>query len=108
MTQRAVKRFTDALADIRGGDLVAELTEELRGLVAQIRTNGGAGELTLKLRVKRASKGAGNTLVIVDDVKVKLPKVTDNETILFANDDGDLQRSDPRQPKLTGMEGNKA
>lgn len=108
MTQRAVKRFTDALQDIRGGDLVNELTLELRQLVSVVKANGGTGEITLKLRVKRALKGSSASLVIVDEVKSKLPKLEENETILFANEEGDLQRNDPRQPKLTGMDGNSA
>lgn len=103
---RTVKRFTEALQDIRGGDLVAELTEELRQIVTLVKANGGRGEITLKLRVKRALKGASNSLVIVDEVRAKPPKFQENETILFANEEGDLQRSDPRQPKLTGMDGN--
>lgn len=100
MTQRALKRFTDALQDIRGGDLVGELTLELRQMVTLVKANGGTGEITIKLKVKRALKGSTNSLVIIDEVKVKPPKLEENETILFANDEGDLQRNDPRQPKL--------
>lgn len=102
---KALKRFTDTLMDVRGGDLVSELTGQMRELVAAVKANGGSGELTLRLKVKRAAKGTGSTLVIVDEVKVKPPKFEENETILFANEEGDLQRSDPRQPRLTGMEG---
>lgn len=97
---KATKRFIDTLLEIRGGDLNADLTAELRALVAQVKERGGIGQLTLTLRVKRASKGIGTTLLITDEVKVKGPKQDERETILFANEDGDLQRNDPRQPKL--------
>lgn len=101
---RSAKRFTDVLTDIRGGDVIGELTTHLRELVAKVKESGRPGEIVLKLKIKRASKGSGNTLVIEDDIKVKLPTPEKGETILFATDDGDLQRNDPRQPKLTGME----
>jgi len=98
------KQFTDTLRDIRGGDVIEELTAQLREVVARVRDTGRPGALSLTLKVKRASKGAGNTLVIEDDIKVKLPVAEKGETILFATDDGDLQRNDPRQPKLTGLD----
>lgn len=100
MTDRVQKRFTDTLRDIRGGEVIDELTIAFRELVQRVSETGQSGSLTLTLKCKRASKGSGNTLVIADDIKLKLPTNEKGETILFATPDGDLQRNDPRQPSL--------
>jgi hypothetical protein len=104
VSERARKNFTETLRDVRGGQVIDDLTEHFRELVSKVLETGGAGELHLKLKVKRFSKGEGNTLLISDDIKTKLPVSEKGETILFATADGDLQRNDPRQPRLTGME----
>lgn len=101
---RVAKRFTDVLQDIRGGDVIHELTDQLRDVVTRVADTGRPGEIILKLKVKPASKGAGATLIIEDDIKVKLPVHEKGTTILYATKDGDLQRNDPRQPQLVGME----
>lgn len=101
---RVQKRFTDILSDIRNGDVIAELTEQLRDVVTRVRETGRPGSLTLTLKVKNASKGAGAALVIEDDVKVKLPTAERGTTVLFATEDGQLQRNDPRQPRLAELD----
>lgn len=101
---RVQKRFTDVLGDIRNGDVIAELTETLREVVTRVRETGRPGSLTLTLKVKNASKGAGAALVIQDDIKFKLPTVERGETFLFATEDGQLQRNDPRQPRLVELD----
>lgn len=102
---RAQKRFTDILSDIRNGDVIGELTEQLREVVQRVRETGKAGTLTLTLKVKNASKGAGGALILEDDIKVKLPMSDKGTTVLFATEDGQLQRNDPRQPRLAELDG---
>jgi hypothetical protein len=104
VSERRNKRFTDVLLDIRGGDVIAELTDQLREVVQRVRDTGRPGSISLTLKVKNASKGAGAALLIEDDIKVKLPVAEKGTTILFATDEGELQRNDPRQPRLTGMD----
>lgn len=98
------KRFTDTLTDLRAGEAHAELTDQLRELVLRVRETGRPGSLTLTLKVKNASKGAGAALVIQDDIKVKLPVAEKGETFLFADAEGQLQRNDPRQPRLVELD----
>lgn len=98
------KRFTDVLADIRNGDVITDLTEELRDLVMAVRETGRPGSLTLTLKVKQMSKGVGAALVIEDDIKAKPPKAEKGTSVLFATEDGELQRNDPRQPRLIDLE----
>lgn len=100
MAEKAVKPIYQTLAEIRGGDLVDELTQELRCLVQDVLATGKPGSLTLRLSVKNASKGSGTALLIEDDVKVKPPKPDKGTTFLFATESGELQRNDPRQPRL--------
>src|SRR5579871_6493070 len=97
---RVQKRFTETLADIRNGDVIAELTDQLREVVSKVNETGRPGSLVLTLKVKKAAKGAGNTLLIEDDIRVKLPVMEKGTTVLFATEDGQLQRNDPRQPRL--------
>ncbi len=98
------KRFTETLSDIRNGDVIGELTEQLREVVQRVRETGRPGALTLTLKVKNASKGAGSAVVIEDDVKLKLPQMEKGTTFLFATADGQLQRNDPRQPRLAELD----
>ncbi len=101
---RVQKRFTETLADIRNGDVIADLTDQLRELVLRVRETGRPGSMTLTLKVKNASKGAGSALVIEDDIKTKLPTAEKGSTFLFAAEDGQLQRNDPRQPRLAELD----
>lgn len=103
MSEKSLKSFIDTLKEIRRGEVVTDLTVELHDLVAAVRATGKKGELTIVIKVKPASKGDVNTLVIEDEVKVKLPKPEKGTTILFATDDNMLQRNDPRQPELKGL-----
>ncbi len=96
------KRFTDTLGDIRNGDVIHELTEQLREVVARVRETGRPGALVLTLKIKTASK-LGGALILEDDIKVKLPVAEKGTTVLFATEDGQLQRNDPRQPRLADL-----
>ena len=94
------KRFTDTLGDIRNGDVVTDLTEALREVVTRVLETGKKGTLTLKLTVTNVSRGAGAALQIDDDITTKIPKPSKGASVLFADADGQLQRNDPRQPRL--------
>ena len=104
MTERIVKNFADTLKDIRRGDVISDATEHLRELVQRVKETGRPGALSLTLKVKPASKGDGTALLIEDDLKVKLPVAEKGSTILFATVEGNLQRNDPRQPELKGLQ----
>jgi hypothetical protein len=95
-----MRTFLDTLRDIRAGDAANELTDHLRELVAAVRASGRPGALTLTLKVKPASKGELTTLMVEDIVKITAPKPERGATILFADQDNTLVRSDPRQPRL--------
>jgi hypothetical protein len=95
--------FIDTLKNIRSGEAVDDLSEQMTGLVAAVRASGRAGKLTLVITVKPASKGNVNTLMVDDAITVKKPLKETETTIFFSTDTNELQRNDPRQPELTGL-----
>lgn len=101
---RGQRRFVDTLTDLRNGEVQQELTDALKEVVARVLFTGKPGKLMLTLKVRKASKGAGTSLVLIDDIKTTLPLPERGESVLFANDDLTLQRSDPRQPRLADLD----
>lgn len=92
-----MKPFTDTINALRFGELSAELTRELHALTQKCKETGRAGAITLTLALK---PGKAGQIEVVDDIKVKTPKVEKGSTLMFATDEGSLQREDPRQKKL--------
>ncbi|MFE7128915.1 hypothetical protein [Streptomyces sp. NPDC057617] len=101
--QRTVRPFAAFLQEQSGGTLHAELSEKLHELLAAVRETGKAGSLALKIDVKPISGTDGRTLTVTDSVAVKAPKAERPKSIFFVTDDGNLSRTDPRQPVITGL-----
>lgn len=99
--ERRTLPFSDTLRKLRRGRTHSELSRELQDLVQAVTTTGRQGTLTLTLKVSR-SKATG--MVEIDDtVKVKLPEPQRDASMFFADDDGNLHRSDPNQDELPGI-----
>lgn len=90
--------FNQVLLDIRQGSLHAELSERLQELVAAVAEHEKAGSLVLTIKVSPAGRKT-QQYEIADDLAVKLPKPERGSSLFFALD-GNLSRSDPRQPEL--------
>jgi molybdopterin converting factor small subunit len=97
-----LKSFVDTLKILRAGEVIGDLTADLAQLVAAVRDTGGKGKLILTLTVKSLS-GDDMALMVVDEIKVTPPKRIVATTVLYATEDNELQRKDPRQPELTGL-----
>lgn len=95
----APKPFSQFLIEQRGGGLHGEVSEKLQTLVAAVAEHGKAGTLTLTISVKPVEGNLGQ-YVVSDDVKVKAPEPARGASLFFADDVGNLSRSDPRQPEL--------
>lgn len=93
------RSFATWLQEQRAGVAHAEVTEALKELIAAVTEHQKGGSLTLKLEVKPAKVGVG-TLLITDAVKVSLPEGDRPAAIFYADDEGNLSRHDPRQPRL--------
>jgi hypothetical protein len=97
-----MRAFAEVLKDVRDGDLVLELATKMQDLVAAVKATDKAGKLTLTLQLKSMKQGA--MLVLQDDIKLVLPEPDRQDTtFVWATEDNDLTRRDPRQPKLPEM-----
>nr|WP_294864379.1 hypothetical protein [uncultured Pseudogulbenkiania sp.] len=94
-----MRTATDQLRDIRAGEMVEELTEEMAKVVNAVLTTGKKGSVTLKISVDPASKGDA-VVTITDDIKSTIPREKKAGTLMFALPSGTLQRQDPRQTEL--------
>jgi hypothetical protein len=93
------RSFATWLQEQRSGVAHAELSDALKELVGAVTEHGKGGSLTLTLKVVPAKVGVG-TLLITDEVRVKLPEGDRPAAIFYADEDGNLSRHDPRQPRL--------
>ena len=96
-----MKLFSQILAQLRHGAVERRLTEGLARVVKACEEAGTAGTLTLVLKVAPRHSGE---IHLYADIKEKAPlnPILAEPTIMFADDDGDLHRDDPRQGKLIG------
>lgn len=99
-TDRHVRPFAEFLQEQRKGAAHADLSEGLNELVAAVVEHHKGGELTLKITVKPATKGAGNVVEVTDKVTLKLPEAERGGAIFFADSNANLSRSNPDQPEL--------
>jgi translation elongation factor P/translation initiation factor 5A len=92
--------FLNTMKDLRDGVVIPEIDEQLKQLVADVRATGKGGKLTITLAVNPLKQGANHMLSITDDIKVSPPARDRESTILYATEDNELSRRDPRQPEL--------
>lgn len=97
MSDMAARPFLDLLREHRGGLTHDELSEALNRLVAAVMDERKAGDLTLKVTIKPQGDGA---VMVMDEVKLKLPKPTKGTSLFFVTPENNLIRQDPRQPNL--------
>lgn len=95
--------FIDTVRELRGGETLQDLADELQGLVCAVRQAGRPGKLVFTLTVKPASKGNVDTLLLEDAIVIKAPVLDRACTIMFATANNILSRQDPRQPELSGL-----
>jgi hypothetical protein len=96
------RSFVDTLRDVRGGEVLEDLSSKLGELVHAVQTTGSAGELTLKIKVA-PMKGSSEAVVVTDRIDAKLPKIVSAGTVMFPTPDGNLQRHHHKQAELPGI-----
>jgi hypothetical protein len=97
MTQTA---FAHTLQNLRDGRVHAELSTSLSELLHKVQETGKAGELTLKIKIKPATRGNVDKVMISDQISLNLPKPERGEDVFYLTDDCDLSRNHPRQASL--------
>jgi len=95
--------FQQVLAELNGGNTMRELSKKMAQLVLAVEDTGKIGELTLKVKVRPATKGNGMTLLLEDNVSVKIPEADRAQTLFFSVGGGKLQRNDPRQQEIGSL-----
>lgn len=93
----------EVLKQIRAGDIVFELNQEMEKVVAGVRETGKGGTLSLKISIAPFKPGS-TALNVQADVSAKVPKPSQDVSIFFPTDRNTLVRNDPRQKHMPFME----
>lgn len=101
-TERRTLPFADFLAEHNNGVGHRAAGEALQRLVAAVLDTGKKGSLTVKVSVATMD-GADNTLVTLVEVKETLPTAAPRPAVFYADDEGNLTRSDPNQLQFDGL-----
>ena len=90
------------IRDADRGQVLQDLQRGLDEIVQAIEADRGqgVGEITLKLKIKSKSEGA---YTIIPSLTIKVPQPARLETLAFLDNEGELQRYDPRQPVLPSV-----
>lgn len=102
-TEQVVRPFAAFLQEQSGGQLHDELSTRLHELIEAVRETGKAGAIALKIDVKPISGTDGRTVTVADTVTSKVPRTERPKSIFFVDNTGNLSRTDPRQPIITGL-----
>lgn len=95
------KAFAVFLQELRDGRTHAELSDQLANLLEKVKETGKGGEITLKLKVRPAGRGADvDKIVIGDSVTIKLPNPERGEDFFWLTNENALSRNHPRQGNL--------
>jgi hypothetical protein len=93
----ARKPFAAFLVEQRRGGLAADLADAMAEVTLAVAETGKAGALTLTITVAANGQGA---VKVGDSIKKKVPQVAQPEAFFYVDANGNLSRSDPRQPEL--------
>jgi hypothetical protein len=94
--------FADFLAEHNQGAGHRQAGEALQRLVAAVQDTGKKGSVTIKVDVAQM-KDDETLLVTTVTVTEKLPVASPKPAIFYADDEGNLTRTDPRQLSFDGL-----
>ena len=100
MPEKTIKPFSEFLLAQRRGALHDQLSDALNELVSAVVEHEKVGTLTLKVKCSPGGKGYSPTVVLTDDLTLKVPEGAPEAALFFVDDDGNLTRRDPNQPEL--------
>jgi len=96
----ATRPIMETLREIRHGAMLDEAAEKLSEVVRRVFESGKAAQFRITLIVKPASRGSVRTVILEDQISMKMPEPDREVTIFFPTQDGGLSRSDPAQLPL--------
>jgi hypothetical protein len=88
--------FAEFITDLRSGICHQELSDKLRKATKAVTETGKMATVSLGLKIKLK----GQQVIIVDEIKAKIPEHDKPETIMFFDENGNLSRCDFRQRGL--------
>lgn len=95
----ADSRFFSLMQVHRHGEALNDLSAALRDSTEAAQLTGKPATVTLKITIKPAAQIKG-AVIVEDDISVKLPKIKNDNSIFYADAEGNLLREDPKQMKL--------
>ncbi len=98
-----IRPFAEFLIEQDGGRTHVELGESLWDLVHRVEATGKKGSLTLTIVVEPVPKTDATILAISDSITLKLPEFPRNPSVAYVDREGNLTRTNPHQPVLTGL-----
>jgi hypothetical protein len=100
--ERRTRPFADFLAEHNRGAGHTRASEELQRVVTAVRDTGKKGVLTVKVSVE-PMKNAPDTLLTTVVVDAKVPEDAPKAAVFYADEDGNLTRTDPNQLQFDGL-----
>lgn len=94
------------LALMNRGQALEEMAREFAGVMEAVRSNGGSGELNLKLRVDPKSwdlQGRLTEVQVTHHLNSKRPRRKLGASTFFVDREGGLSRNNPEQAELFDM-----
>ncbi len=92
-----INAFDTVLRQHRKGKFLGELSAALQEAVLGVRECPGTATISVTLKITPA--GRDNALVVVDEIKVKIPQ-PENKGIWYGTEDGALVRVNPDQTEM--------
>lgn len=99
-------QFCDVLKDLGHKRLLPELDAAIRDVTKAVNDTGGAGEITLKIKIKRSNRSESGSveMAVEGNLATKIPKAKHPASLFFLNEDTEsLTRDDPQQDNLPGV-----
>ena len=97
---RQIRPFADVLLELNHGDTHDELSIGLNELVQAVGLYGKPGSLTFTVKVRSAGRAGSGTVMITDEVKLKMPEGDREDSVFFVDRQGNLTRHPPGQERL--------
>lgn len=95
----AHREFGEILVDLDDGQVHERLTQKLRDVVQGARDAQLAGKLTLTLTITPE----GRQFIITPKITTNIPTPKTGVSMFFADNDGTLTKSDPKQIELRNV-----
>lgn len=93
-------KISEHLRVWNGGEIDAEITEELSKLVRDVKITGKKGTITLAITVTPEDKEGDYVSLTMTKIKVSAPEVRRRSALFYASNDGDLLRNNPTQVEI--------